>query len=85
MTFADIAGLAADCRFRNCEHRSEPGCTVLEAVAAGRLDPDRLDSWRQLRAEGVRQELRRDNRLRAEQNRKQRVMGRAMRRQRNRP
>ena len=58
---------------------------MLEAVAAGRLDPDRLDSWRQLRAEGVRQALRRDNRLRAEQNRKQRVMGRAMRRQRNRP
>ena len=44
MTFADIAGLAADCRFRDCEHRGEPGCTVLEAVDAGRLDPDRGQS-----------------------------------------
>lgn len=85
LTFADIAGLAAQCRFRDCEHKSEPGCTVLEAVDGGQLDPDRLDSWRQLQAEGLRQEMRRDNRLRAEQNRKQRVMGRAMRRQRNRP
>ncbi len=83
MTFADISGLATECRFRDCGHESEPGCAVLAAVEGQRLDPDRLDSWRQLQAEGLRQEMRRDSRLRAEQNRKVRVMGRAMRRQRS--
>lgn len=40
--FTDIAGRAADCRFRDCTHRSEPGCAVLEAVASGDVDPVRL-------------------------------------------
>lgn len=36
-TFADIARLAPQCRFRNCEHGEEPGCAVREQVDAGRL------------------------------------------------
>ena len=28
-TFADIAALAAGCRFRDCAHESEPGCAVV--------------------------------------------------------
>jgi ribosome biogenesis GTPase len=46
--FAEIAELAPDCRFRNCTHAHEPGCAVLAAVAAGRLDPERLERWRKL-------------------------------------
>jgi ribosome biogenesis GTPase len=84
MTFADVLELAQQCRFRDCEHRSEPGCAVLAAVDSQQLDRERLDSWRQLQAEGYRQELRRDNRLRAAQNRQQRVMTKALRRQYNR-
>jgi len=49
--FSDILELAADCRFRDCAHESEPGCAVRAAMAEGRLDPDRLDRWRKLRAE----------------------------------
>ena len=37
-TFADIAALAPQCRFRNCAHASEPGCVVREGVGADRLD-----------------------------------------------
>jgi ribosome biogenesis GTPase len=33
--FADIEELAKACRFRDCRHEREPGCAVLEAVAAG--------------------------------------------------
>ncbi len=50
-TFDDVAALASACRFADCAHESEPGCAVLEAVARGRLHPERLAHWRQLRAE----------------------------------
>ena len=49
--FADIAELAADCRFSDCTHDQEPDCAVLQAVAEGRLPAARLDSWRKLRQE----------------------------------
>jgi ribosome biogenesis GTPase len=33
--------LLTRCRFRDCRHRSEPGCRVREAVAAGRITAER--------------------------------------------
>jgi len=50
-TFLDIEELAQGCRFRDCRHQSEPGCAVIEAEKAGRLAPDRVASYRKLRAE----------------------------------
>jgi ribosome biogenesis GTPase len=35
------AALAEPCRFRDCAHRSEPGCRVLEGVAAGQIAAER--------------------------------------------
>ncbi|MFN4155003.1 MAG: ribosome small subunit-dependent GTPase A [Paracoccaceae bacterium] len=49
--FAEIAELAPHCRFRDCTHAHEPGCAVQAAVAAGTLDPARLERWRKLRDE----------------------------------
>jgi ribosome biogenesis GTPase len=49
--FAEIVELAPQCRFRDCTHAHEPGCAVQAAVAAGTLDPARLDRWQKLRAE----------------------------------
>jgi ribosome biogenesis GTPase len=42
-SFGDIQALAAQCRFRDCSHRDEPGC----AVRAG-IDPDRLSNYQKL-------------------------------------
>lgn len=50
-SFADIDALAAQCRFRDCAHQSEPGCAVQEAVASGVLDADRLESYWKLKKE----------------------------------
>jgi ribosome biogenesis GTPase len=36
------------CRFDNCSHRTEPGCAVREAAAAGGLEPDRLASYQRI-------------------------------------
>lgn len=49
--FADIASLAAGCRFGDCRHQAEPGCAVLEAVEQGALDAGRLESWHKLQRE----------------------------------
>jgi ribosome biogenesis GTPase len=49
--FTDISDLAPHCRFNDCAHQSEPGCAVLAAIAAGELDPVRLESYRKLLSE----------------------------------
>ncbi len=51
--FPDITELAAACRFRDCRHESEPGCAVVAATADGSIDPERLASYRKLRAEAA--------------------------------
>jgi ribosome biogenesis GTPase len=47
-TFADVDELAAQCRFGNCRHEDEPGCAIQAALAAGTLDPARLENRRKL-------------------------------------
>ena len=49
--FQDVFDLAERCRFRDCKHEGEPGCAVLDAVAAGTLDPRRVESMKRLVAE----------------------------------
>lgn len=49
--FPEVAELAAECRFRDCTHGSEPGCAVRAAEAAGELDPLRLEAYLALAAE----------------------------------
>lgn len=46
--FPEINEIAGQCRFRDCRHRSEPGCAVLNAVSAGRVSPRRLDSYHRI-------------------------------------
>ncbi|WP_430449673.1 ribosome small subunit-dependent GTPase A [Rhodophyticola sp.] len=49
--FSDIADLSGRCRFKDCQHETEPGCAVLDAVETGKIDPARLARWRKLVAE----------------------------------
>lgn len=77
--YADVTALAAECRFRNCAHRTEPGCAVAAAIDDGRLDPARLIAWRKLQAEARRQLLRVDARARSEEKARLRSLHRALR------
>jgi ribosome biogenesis GTPase len=52
--FDDIEGLTAECRFSDCQHRSEPGCAIRAAIAQGTLDRGRLEAWRKLEREAER-------------------------------
>ena len=72
--FADIADLAAACRFADCAHATEPGCAVRAAIEAGSLDPDRLARWRKLQREDAR-----NTASIAEQRRQSRATGRLYR------
>lgn len=49
--FADIAELAAECRFSDCGHAGEPDCAIREALANGALDPARWASYLKLERE----------------------------------
>jgi ribosome biogenesis GTPase / thiamine phosphate phosphatase len=76
MTFADVAELAVDCRFRDCRHDTEPGCAVRAAVDAGLLDPRRVASHAKLLREQIRLVARRDALARIEDRRRWKQLGR---------
>ena len=46
--FPDFAPYLGRCRYHDCAHLSEPGCAVLEALAAGELEPTRHASYARL-------------------------------------
>jgi ribosome biogenesis GTPase / thiamine phosphate phosphatase len=49
--FEDVVELARLCRFRDCTHKSEPGCAVRQAINDGTLDEARLNRWEKLKRE----------------------------------
>ena len=42
--FADIAAMAADCKFANCQHQAEPDC----AITNGSLDQRRFSNFQKI-------------------------------------
>ncbi len=50
-SFADIENLAVHCKFRDCQHKREPGCAVIRAIEAGTLSSERLSSYHKLKSE----------------------------------
>ncbi len=49
--FPDFRPYLGQCRYADCIHRGEPGCRVREAVDAGAIAVDRLESYRVLLTE----------------------------------
>ena len=78
-TFADIAGLAEQCKFRDCRHRDEPGCAVTAAVASGELAESRRASFRKLDAEREHSERQQDERAQIDRKRQGRIGAKALR------
>jgi ribosome biogenesis GTPase len=78
--FADIAELAAQCRFSDCAHRTEPDCAVREALESGALDPERWSSYGRLQRELRAVEARSSARVRRELKQKWRQRARESRR-----
>ncbi|MFC1736098.1 ribosome small subunit-dependent GTPase A [Candidatus Hydrogenedentota bacterium] len=57
-SFSDIHELAEHCRFGDCSHQREPGCSVREAIENGELDHKRFKGYLKLQREVKRLERR---------------------------
>jgi ribosome biogenesis GTPase / thiamine phosphate phosphatase len=68
--FVDVADLVLQCRFSDCEHRTEPGCAIKAALADGSLSIERWESYLKLQRELARLERKLDPKLRSEQRKK---------------
>ena len=68
--FEDIEERALRCRFSDCGHVTEPGCAIKAALADGRLDPGRFQSYRKLQRELRAVAAKTDARVRSERRKK---------------
>lgn len=73
-SFEDIEALAEGCRFRDCNHESEPGCAVKQAIENGDLDGRRLSSYRKIKRELDVLAVRKDQRARLDLKSKQKQL-----------
>ena len=51
--FSDVEQYLGTCRFSDCSHGSEPGCTIRAAIDSGELDKERWESYQKLKEEAV--------------------------------
>jgi ribosome biogenesis GTPase / thiamine phosphate phosphatase len=80
-TFADVATLAARCRFRDCTHGAEPDCAIQAALADGSLDFERWHSFQKLQREQAYAARKADPRLERENKQHWKKLNRAARQQ----
>jgi ribosome biogenesis GTPase len=81
-TFADVEEIAAECRFADCAHETEPGCAVRAALASGRLSSERWESYGKLQRELRALHERMDVLARKERVRQYKIRTKAMRKPR---
>jgi ribosome biogenesis GTPase len=79
-TFEEVVAIAGGCRYRDCAHSGERGCAVEAALADGRIEPKRWESYRKLLAEARRHELMADPLAAQEQKRKLKQIHKAQKR-----
>lgn len=46
--FPEVDALLGTCRFRDCKHDREPGCALLKALEDGRIQQQRMNSYRSI-------------------------------------
>lgn len=49
--FLQISEISGNCRYRDCTHTDEPGCSVLEAVESGEIQKKDLEEYLRLKKE----------------------------------
>jgi ribosome biogenesis GTPase len=77
--FEDVDELIAECRFSDCAHETEPGCAVRAAIADGRLDAERFESYQKLQRELRWLEIRHDARARSDERKRWRAINKEAR------
>jgi len=51
ITFDTIIGLSKNCKFKDCTHTNEIGCSVLEALGKGEIDEASYDNYLKMEKE----------------------------------
>jgi ribosome biogenesis GTPase len=51
LAFPEIERFALECRFSDCSHMHEPGCRVNQALIAGEITNDRIESYHKMKRE----------------------------------
>ncbi len=77
--FPEVEALLGTCRFADCGHGNEPGCSVRSALEAGTLDRDRWDSYWKLQREVEHLRSKRSARARHEHRKKMKKFSRQVR------
>lgn len=49
--FSEIEEISAKCKFKDCNHKNEPGCAIKEALKNGELSRERWDNYIKLKKE----------------------------------
>lgn len=44
-SFKDVASLAGNCKFKDCNHDKEPGCAIKQAIEDGIISQERFESY----------------------------------------
>tara|TARA_R110002167_G_scaffold120379_1_gene298206 strand:- start:538 stop:1605 length:1068 start_codon:yes stop_codon:yes gene_type:complete len=50
-TFESIVALSQNCKFKDCTHKTEIGCAILEAVSNGEIDMDAYENYLKMEQE----------------------------------
>ncbi|MUK89811.1 ribosome small subunit-dependent GTPase A [Ornithinibacillus sp. L9] len=69
-TFEDVEVLEKECRFNDCQHDTEPGCRVQEAIEQGELSLGRYRSYLKLKREIAFEKRKQDKKLHIEEKNK---------------
>ena len=48
LVFKSISSIGQKCRFKDCSHKAEPQCAVLEAIQKGSIDSEKLERYQRL-------------------------------------
>ncbi len=51
VSFSDMELFESRCKFRDCNHKSEPGCAVREAIESGEISKERWENYVKLKKE----------------------------------
>lgn len=69
-TFRDVETLVTECKFTDCQHKTEPGCQVQEAIANGDLSDERFQSYLKLQRELAYEKRKQDQKAQLEEKNK---------------
>jgi ribosome biogenesis GTPase len=53
MTFDDVLNLSQDCKYNNCTHTNEDGCSVLRALDKGELNSQTYENFLKMKKERI--------------------------------